>query len=259
MPPPMLRRAAPSGSGSPAPSSRAGRRPRARRRPPRRASSRRPRRRTARCRPGPCASGRSAGPPARMRPRRRTPAWCRSRSPRFRAAPRSRAARGEVALGHRDGRQVVEGEGDAGHVAGGVEVAEGVRDVLLGLGGVALPEQPGAQHVQRPGLHRPVAGPAEDLERLAELGDPLARAVRGSSGSCPGPRPRSPRRRRCRPCGRARGPSSSMPDADPVRVGVLRPNRRDRSAARRRTTRCSRRWRSRPRRRSTRQISSASR
>ena len=48
---------------------------------------------------------------------------------RFRAAPRSRAARGQVAVGHRDRRQVVEGEGQPGRVAGGVEVADRVLDV----------------------------------------------------------------------------------------------------------------------------------
>ena len=54
-----------------------------------------------------------------------------------------------------------------GHVAGLVEVAHGVATLFAGLVEVALPGRRQRQHVERPGLHRPVARRTVELERRA--------------------------------------------------------------------------------------------
>ena len=75
----------------------------------------------------------------------------------------------QVALRDRDGRHVVEGQGQSRRIPGGMEVADGVRDVLPRLVDVAVAQQRRPEHVQRPCLHRQVADLAEDRQRLAEL------------------------------------------------------------------------------------------
>ena len=88
-----------------------------------------------------------------------------------RGAPQAGGALG-VAVGRRERREVVEHQGHARRVARSVELPHGLAERSPGHLPVARAEPREAEHVQRPGLHRPVAHPPVDGERGLELVGP---------------------------------------------------------------------------------------
>ena len=69
----------------------------------------------------------------------------------------------QVAIGDRDRGVVVEGQGDPGDVAERMEQSQRPRCILAGVLQALGPDLGRADHMERPGLHRPIADPPEDL------------------------------------------------------------------------------------------------
>ena len=149
-----------------------------------------------------------------------------------------------VAVGEGDDRQVVHDQRDAGDVTGLVEVAQRVAARLAGFVPVALAGRREGEHVQRPRLHRPVAGGAMELERTPVPGLGRRRVGGEVVEAAESPQEVSLAALVAEPRDRCSSASSSI--ALPVVPGLRARAAGHQHRSCRRTPGCTARWRSRP-------------